>query len=69
MSKENPADVIQNSIVLANAAALASAVIISIGEQNISRTLNNQSLTRDRIEQLALARLNTSLVISATPAL
>lgn len=51
----------QNATVLANVAALASSLIISLDGKNVSRTLNQESLTRDRIEQLVLTKLTASL--------
>lgn len=61
MSQLNHNTVKQNGAVLANAAALTSAVITALGDKNISRTQNGESLTRDQVEQLALARLTHNL--------
>lgn len=61
MPQLNPQVVRQNTLVLANAAALGSAIIQSMSERHVSRTLNAETLTRDRIEQLILVKLSASL--------
>ena len=54
----------QNAVILANMAALTNAVISAIGEKYVARSINNESLTRDKIEHLALSRLTSAIVTS-----
>ncbi len=61
MKTTDPAVVTQNANVLANAAALTHAVVCEMGEQNICKTINGESLTRDRIEQMVAMKLTTSI--------
>lgn len=51
----------QNALILSNASALANAIIVDIGEQNISKSINGESLTRDRIEQMIAMKLVNSI--------
>ena len=62
MSDKNMVAVQQNALVLTNAAALANAILIVVGEQHISRTCNGESLTRDRIEQTIAAKMTNALL-------
>lgn len=41
-----------NALVISNVASLCNAIISEIGGAEISKTLNGDSLTRDKIEQL-----------------
>lgn len=61
MKPLNTTEVRRTAILLSNAAALASTVILSLSEKNISRSINSESLTRDRIEQLVINKLTTAL--------
>ena len=61
MKPLNVTEVRQTAIVLSNAAVLASSVVLSLSDKNIARSLNSESLTRDRIEQLVMTKITSSL--------
>ena len=61
MPSSNPSIVKHNALILSNASALTSAIISEIGEKNISKTMNGESLTRDRIEQMAMIKLTHAI--------
>lgn len=64
MKTPNSDTIIQNALVLSNLSAFAYAIVSNIGDQNISKTINGESLTRDRIEQLVATKLTTSIQAS-----
>jgi len=64
MQNPNAAAIKQNGTVLSNATALAHAIIAGISEQHISKTLNDESLTRDKIEHLVVSKLTSNIIDS-----
>lgn len=64
MNDINPILVCQNATVLANTVVLASGIISNLSDKNISKSLNGESLTRDRVEHLIATRLCSMLTES-----
>lgn len=66
MSQVDTGAVKRNAVILANAAALTSAIITAMTNtgknSDISRTINNESLSRDKIEHLVLQKMTNGIV-------
>lgn len=61
MSTGDTSAIKRNATILANAAALTSGLVGAIGDKVISKSINNQSLTRDKVEHLVLSKVTSKL--------
>lgn len=63
MSKENVSvETASTALVLANAAELTAAIIQRVAGNDLSTAINGQSLTRESIQDLAMAKLRDKIV-------